>query len=298
MKISSLGKKSLTLITSALISAVMLTACGSSQAPADNNGAATGNNANAGNLSGTVTVSGSTSVQPLAQDLADVFNEKYPDVSVEIQGGGSSQGIKDVTDGTSDIGESSRELTPDEKNGLAEHVIAYDGIAVVVNPANTVKDLTRDQIQKIFKGEITNWKDVGGKDQEILAVAREASSGTKTAFEELLGLQEKRDGQTVSLVRKDALVADGNGPVKANISSKENAIGYLSLGFADSTVKKLSIDGVECSVENIKNKSYAVSRPFLMLIKGAASPETQAFLDFVKSDAGQEIVGKTYITIK
>lgn len=296
MKMLTPGKK--LFIASALLSTVLLTACGSSQNPAENNGAATGNNAKASNLSGTVTVSGSTSVQPLAQDLADVFNETYPDISVEIQGGGSSQGIKDVTDGTSDIGESSRDLTPDEKAGITEHVIAYDGIAVVVNPSNTVANLSKDQIQKIFKGEITNWKDVGGKDQEILVVAREASSGTKTAFEELMGLQEKQDGKTVSLVRKDALVADGNGPVKANISTKDNAIGYLSLGFADSTVKKVTIDGVECSVENVKNKSYPISRPFLMLTKGEVSPETQAFLDFVKSDAGQEIVSKSYITVK
>ncbi len=294
----SLRKKSFTLIASALLSAVLLTACGSSQTPAGDDSSSTANNANAGKLSGTVTVSGSTSVQPLAQDLADVFNETYPGVSVEIQGGGSSQGIKDVTDGTSDIGESSRELTPEEKTGLTEHVIAYDGIAIVVHPSNPVTNLTKEQIQKIFKGEITNWKDAGGKDQEILVVAREASSGTKTAFEELLGLQEKQNGQTASLVRKDALVADGNGPVKANISLKENAIGYLSLGFADSTVNKVTIDGVECSVDNVKNKSYAVSRPFMMLTKGNVSPETQAFLDFIKSDAGQEIVGKTYITVK
>jgi phosphate transport system substrate-binding protein len=293
MKMLSLGKKSFTLIASALLSTVLLTACGSSRENSQGSGTAAGNSANGSNLSGTVTVSGSTSVQPLAQDLADIFNETYPDISVEIQGGGSSQGIKDVTDSTSDIGESSRDLTPEEKTGLTEHVIAYDGIAVVVNPANTVADLSKEQIQKIFNGEITNWKDVGGKDEQILVVAREASSGTKTAFEELMGLQEKQDGKTVSLVRKDALVADGNGPVKANISSKENAIGYLSLGFADNTVKKVSIGGVECSVENVKSKSYPISRPFLMLTKGDVSPVTQAFLDFVKSDAGQEIVGKS-----
>lgn len=297
MKIS-LAKKSYALTASILLSAVLLTACGSSRGAEGSGSMATGDNADNSDLSGTVTVSGSTSVQPLAQDLADVFNETYPGISVEIQGGGSSQGIRDVTDGTSDIGESSRDLTPEEKTGLTEHVIAYDGIAVVVNPSNTVTNLTRDQIEKIFKGEIKNWKDVGGKDQEILVVAREASSGTKTAFEELMGLQEKQGDRAVSTVRKDALVADGNGPVKANVSTKENAIGYLSLGFTDDTVKRISVDGVECSVENIKNKTYKISRPFLMLTRGEVSPETQAFLDFVKSDAGQEIVGKTYITVK
>jgi phosphate transport system substrate-binding protein len=168
----------------------------------------------------------------------------------------------------------------------------------VLHPSNPVTNLTSEQVQKIFKGEITNWKDVGGADKEILVVTREEGSGTRSAFEELMKLQEKKDDKTISFIRSDALVGDGNGAIKANIASKDNAVGYLSLGFVDNSIKKVSLDGVECTVENIKNKSYAISRPFLMLTKGEVRPEVQAFLDFILGDKGQEIVGKTYITVK
>lgn len=273
----------------------ILTACGGAQGTADNNGT----NKTAGKLSGTVAVSGSTSVQPLAQDLSDMFKDVEPGISVEIQGGGSSQGIKDISQGTSDIGTSSRDLTADEKNlGLTEHIIAYDGVAVVVHPSNTIGNLTKDQIVKIFKGEIKNWKEVGGPDKEILVIVREESSGTKTAFEELMGLQEKKGNNTVSLVRTDALVADGNGAVKANIASKDNAIGYTSLGFVDNTIKKVSIDNIECTIDTVKSKAYPISRPFLMLTKGDMKPEVKAYIDYILSDKGQEIVGKTYVKVK
>jgi phosphate transport system substrate-binding protein len=288
-------KKAITAVALVISSAIIFTACGTSSqpTPAADNGTGT-----AGTLSGTVTISGSTSVQPLAQDLADIFNESESGVNIEIQGGGSSQGIKDVTDGVSDIGNSSRELKEEEKTGITEHIIAYDGIAVVMHPSNPVTNLTSEQVQKIFKGEIKNWKEVGGKDQEILVVTREEGSGTRSAFEELMKLQEKKDDKTVSFIRSDALVGDGNGAIKANIASKDNAIGYTSLGFVDTSIKKATLDGVECTVENVKNKTYAISRPFLMLTKGEIRPEVQAFLDFILGDKGQEVVGSKYIKVK
>jgi len=293
MKMNSICKKAVAVLTLTITSAMLFTACGTQETPSEDAGN------NTGKLSGTVTVSGSTSVQPLAQDLADVFNEIQPDIFVEIQGGGSSQGVKDVSDGISAIGNSSRDLKDTEKTlGLTEHIIAYDGIAVVAHPSNPVTNLTKDQIQKIFKGEIKNWKEVGGNDAEILVVTREDGSGTRSAFEELLKLQETKDGNTVSFMKSDALVADSNGAVKANVSSKNDAIGYTSLGYADETLKKISVDGVECTVENVKSKSYIISRPFLMLTKGELKPEVQAFLDFIKGDKGQEVVGEKYITIK
>lgn len=294
MKRILIGKKAMSTIVITVSLAMLFSACGAEK------GNPSGDyNSDTGTLSGTVTISGSTSVQPIAQDLADIFSETYSGITIEIQGGGSSQGIKDAANGVSDIGNSSRELKEEEKQlGITEHIIAYDGIAVVVHPANPVIDLTKEQIQKIFKGEIKNWKEVGGSDLEILVVSREESSGTKGAFEELLELQESKDGNTISFVRNDALVADGNGPIKANISSKENAVGYISLGFVDETIKKVSIDKIECTVENIKNKSYAVSRPFLMLTKGEMAPETKAFMDFILGDEGQEVVSKSYITVK
>lgn len=292
-------RKAISILALAISMVFLFAACGTSaQTPAADNGGSGNNEGKAGTLTGTVTISGSTSVQPLAQDLADIFNESEPGVNIEIQGGGSSQGIKDVTDGVSDIGDSSRELKEEEKGGITEHIIAYDGIAVVVHPSNPVTNLTSEQVQKIFNGEIKNWKDVGGPDKEILVVTREEGSGTRSAFEELMKLQEKQGDKTLSHIRSDALVGDGNGAIKANIASKDNAIGYLSLGFVDDTVKKTSLNGVECTVDNVKNKTYVISRPFLMLTKGEVRPEVQAFLDFVLGDKGQEVVGKSYIKVK
>lgn len=284
------------LLMLALVLAFSLAACGGTQTETK---ATNAQNETTGSLSGTITISGSTSVQPLAQDLGDAFNAIQPGITVDVQGGGSTQGIVDATEGTSDIGTSSRELKDEEKNaGLTEHVIAYDGIAVVVHPGNTVSDLTKDQIVKIFKGEIKNWKEVGGADKEILVVSREEGSGTRSAFEELLKLEEKQGDKKVSLVRADALIADGTGAVKANIAAKDNAIGYTSLGFVDESLKKIKVEGKECTVESVKDKSYPVSRPFLMLTKGDLKPEVKAFLDFIMSEKGQEIVGKKYITVK
>ncbi|NTV91090.1 MAG: phosphate ABC transporter substrate-binding protein [Clostridiales bacterium] len=288
-------KKMGIIISSAIMSlSLMLTGCGdaASTSPAAAGSASSG-------LSGSVLVTGSTSVQPLAQDLSDTFLDVESGITVEVQGGGSTQGIKDVSEGVSDIGTSSRELKEEEKSlGLTEHIIAYDGIAVVVNPANTITNLTKDQITAIFKGDIKNWKEVGGADQEILVVTREDGSGTRGAFEELLKLQEKKDGKTYSLMATDALVADGNGAVKANIASKENAIGYTSLGFVDDTLKMLTVDSIECSTATVKSGEYAISRPFLMLTKGDMKPEVKAFMDYVLSDAGQALVAEKYITVK
>lgn len=248
-------------------------------------------------LSGSITIAGSTSVQPLAQELADAFSDINKDVKIDVQGGGSGVGIKAAADGTADIGTSSRDLKPEEKTGITETVIALDGIAVVVNPKNAVSDLTVEQIQKIFKGEIKNWKEVGGADKAIVIVVREAGSGTRGAFEELMKLDKKEGDKTISLVAQTALVQEGNGAVKAAIASKEDAIGYLSLGFVDNTVKASKVGGVEATVDNVKNKSYKISRPFLMLTKGELKPEMKAFIDYILG-AGQELVKKNYITVK
>lgn len=248
-----------------------------------------------------ISIVGSTSVQPLAQELADEYSKNG--AQIDIQGVGSGAGIKAITDGTCDIGTSSRELTAEEKaTGLKEYVIAYDGIAVVFNPKNTVSNLTVDQVAKIFKGEIKNWKEVGGEDKEIIVVSREAGSGTRTAFEELMKVQKdaEKDGKTVkvSALYEKAQVAEGNGAIKQNIASKENAIGYISIGFIDSTLKTSKIDGVDATEANVKAKTYKVMRPFLMLTKGEEKPGTKAFINFIMGDAGQKIVSEKYITIK
>jgi phosphate transport system substrate-binding protein len=246
----------------------------------------------------TITVSGSTSVQPIIQKLADNYSAENPNVSIDIQGGGSSAGIKAAQDGTSMIGTSSRELTDAEKAGLnAPVTIAIDCIAVLVNPANGVSNLTKDQVVSIFKGDIANWKDVGGADMPIIVVSRETGSGTRGAFEELLKLQSKdaTTGTTTSLITAGALIADSSGAVKSNVSTKPGAIGYDSLGYVDSSVKAVSLDGVAPTTANVKSGTYIISRPFLLLTKGTVNADVQAFLDWLKGSAGQTIIAKQYV---
>jgi len=175
---------------------------------------------------------------------------------------------------------------------LKETVIAYDGIAVVVHPSNPVKDLTTEQVNAIFSGKITNWKEFGGADQEILLVIREAGSGTRDAFEEIVKLFEEKDGKKVSTIAEDrAIIADSTNAITQNVSGKESAIGYVSLGSLNtSSTIPLKLNGVECTADNIKNKSYAISRPFLLLTQGTPSAEVQPVLDYILSADGQALV--------
>lgn len=250
-------------------------------------------------LEGIVTVVGSTSVSPVAQSLAEAFQSVETGVEVNVQSVGSTAGVKSANEGSADVGMASRNLKTAEKEwGLTEHVIAYDGIAVVVHPSNKVEGLTSEQVTKIFKGEIKNWKEVGGEDKKILVVSREAGSGTRGAFEGIMKLEEKNaEGKKVSTVVKEALIGDGNGAVKANVASKEYSIGYVSLSYLDESIKGLKVDDVEPTVENIKSEEYPVFRPFLMLTKGEPSPQTKAYIDFILSAEGQNIVGEKLITV-
>lgn len=248
---------------------------------------------------GSVSIVGSTTVQPVAQSIADEFQLENTGIAVEIQGVGSSAGIKAVIDGTADIGASSRELKEEEiASGVTQHVLAYDCIAVVVNPANPVADLDTEAVKKIFAGEITNWNEVGGNDSDIIVISRESGSGTRDAFEEIIDLTMDMDGQSVTALREDALISEGNGAVKANLASKENAIAYISLGYVDDTVKPVSIGGVTPSVETTKSGEYKLSRPLLLLTSGEVSEAAQRFLDYCLGDAGQKIVSETYISSK
>ncbi|MTI49063.1 phosphate ABC transporter substrate-binding protein [Sporosalibacterium faouarense] len=261
----------------------------------ENNSQEENNNDNSNDsATGTVEIAGSTSVQPVAEAIAEAFMDKNSGVKVNIQGIGSSAGVKAAHNKTADIGTASRNLKTEEEGwGLTKHIIAYDGIAVVVHPSNgAIEDLTKEQVSKIFEGEITNWSEVGGNDAEIIVVSREAGSGTRGAFEEIMELEKEVDGKKVSAVTRDAIIAEGNGTVRQNVAQKENAIGYLSLAYLNDTVKPVEIDGTAPTVENILADKYPVSRPFLMLTNGDVTPEVQAYLDFVFSEEGQAKVAE------
>lgn len=245
-------------------------------------------------LTGTIQIVGSTSVQPLAEELAQVFMAKNPGVKIFVQGGGSGAGITGAINGTADIGTSSRQLKPEEAAaGIQEAVIAKDGIVVIVHPSNSVKDLTVEQIQKIYLGEITNWKGVGGPNLRIALVNREAGSGTRGAFEEIVM------GKMAGKMSNNSLVQASNGAVQQTVAITKEAIGYISLGSLDpKAVKALQVNGVTATEGNISNKTYPLWRPFLMLTKDVPKGVTKAFLDWILSPEGQKIVARDFIPVK
>lgn len=245
-------------------------------------------------LSGSISMVGSTSMEKLANALSEAFMEEYPDVTVTAEFVGSGAGIEAVTNGTADIGNSSRSLKDEEKAaGVVENVVAIDGIAVCVDPANEVADLTKEQLTNIYNGTITNWKEVGGADEPIIVIGREAGSGTRGAFEELVDLKD---------ACKYANELDSTGAVIAKVASTPGAIGYASLDALDDSVKALSLEGVEATAENIKAGNYFLSRPFVMATKGEISEQNdlvQAWFDFVLGDEGQQIASEVgLITVK
>ena len=245
-------------------------------------------------LSGSISMVGSTSMEKLANALSEAFMEEYPDVTVTAEFVGSGAGIEAVTNGTADIGNSSRSLKDEEKAaGVVENVVAIDGIAVCVDPANKVADLTKEQLTNIYNGTVTNWKEVGGADEPIIVIGREAGSGTRGAFEELVDLV---DGC------KYANELDSTGAVIAKVASTPGAIGYASLDALDDSVKALSLEGVEATAENIKAGNYFLSRPFVMATKGEISEQNdlvQAWFDFVLGDEGQQVASEVgLITVK
>ena len=245
-------------------------------------------------LSGSISMVGSTSMEKLANALSEAFMEKYPDVTVTAEFVGSGAGVEAVTNGTADIGNSSRSLKDEEQAaGVVENVVAIDGIAVCVDPANEVANLTKEQLTNIYNGTITNWKEVGGADEPIIVIGREAGSGTRGAFEELVDLKD---------ACKYANELDSTGAVIAKVASTPGAIGYASLDALDDSVKALSLEGVEATAENIKAGNYFLSRPFVMATKGEISEQNdlvQAWFDFVLGDEGQQVASEVgLITVK
>ncbi len=282
-------RKFMAVVAVLALGSCMFVGCGSSSASSEGvNGTTQG--------ATKISIVGSTTIAEPMEKLVAAYKEAGSTDDIEVQGNGSSAGIKAAIDGTADIGMASRELSEEEKgSGLIETVIAYDGIAVVVNPANSVTGLSQEQVKEIFEGKITNWKEVGGSDQDIIVVTREAGSGTRSAFEEIIGLL---DDTKASTILDTALVSEGTGAVMATVASKEAAIGFISLGYMDKTVKGVDIDGVTPTTETVKAGEYKISRPLLLVTQPSIKPEAQALIDFIKGDKGQEIISEKYISIK
>ena len=246
--------------------------------------AATEAESNGAALSGSISMSGSTSMEKFANALCESFMETYPDVNVTVEFTGSSAGVEAVLNGKSDIGNSSRNLKDEEKEaGAVENIVAIDGIAVALDRNNTVADLTKDELIAIYTGEIKNWSDLGGQKMPIVVVGREASSGTRSAFEEILDIEEQ-------CVYANEL--DSTGAVMAKVASTPGAIGYISLDAVDESVIAAKLDGVEPNAENIQSGSYFLSRPFVMATNGEISEQSelvQALFEYVYSEEGQNI---------
>ncbi len=232
-----------------------------------------------------ITISGSTSVGPTMEVLAEAY-QKDNDVKIEVQQVGSSAGIKNTIEGTSNLGMSSRDLKDEEAQSVEGTQIAIDGIAVVTNKNNKVQDLTVEQVKDIFTGKITNWKEVGGSDAQIVVVSREEGSGTRDGFQDILGFESEE-------LTKDAQISDGSGNVKSTVEGNENAIAYISFGYVKEGIKSVKVDGIEANDDNVVSGKYPISRPFLVVNKkDAMSDEAKSFVDFIMSDKGQNIVAE------
>ncbi len=234
----------------------------------------------------TISISGSTSVGPLAEKLAMKY-EEIDSVNIEVNQIGSSAGITNVINGVSEIGMSSRDLKDEEAAELEEVIIAYDGIVVVTHPTNPVDNLTMEQVKQIFTGEVTNWKELGGDDLEIVVVSREDGSGSRDAFQEIVGYSS---GELI----RNAIVASGNGNIKTTVAMNKHAIGFISFEYIDEKIRPLMINGVEPTARNVLDQQYSLSRPFLFVYKdGQLSTKGQEFIDFILSEDGQAIVAET-----
>ena len=283
-------KKLIVLTLVAVMALTMMVGCGAEEPAAEEATQAPATEAPAEEapaaeeLSGTVNVNGSTSMADVIAALTEGFNEINPDVQINYTGSGSGAGIEGVLAGTCDLGLSSRALSDDEKGqGAVENIVAKDGVAVVINPENTVTELSTEQIAAIYTGEITNWSEVGGPDAEIAVLGRDSASGTRSAFEEILGIE-------------DACVYlneySSTGDVIGNVASNPNAIGYASLSAVDDSVVAVSVNGVTPTEETVADGSFPIQRPFVIVtVEGTElSAAAQAFLDYAMSAEVADII--------
>ena len=266
-----------------LVMALSLVACGNSNSDNSGDNAADNNGGDAA-ITGTVSTDGSTSMEKVIGALSESFMAANGGVTVNYNPTGSGSGITAVQEGTCDIGLSSRALKDEEKAaGLKETVLAYDGIAIIVHPDNPVSDLTLEQIAKLYTGEIANWKDVGGNDAEVVLIGREAASGTRDGFESITGTKDKCQYRQELTSTGDVITA---------VSQNPDAIGYASLASVKDTVKALNVGGVTPSEATVKDGSYLVQRPFVLVtVEGKAlSPAAQAFFDYALSADAASII--------
>ena len=293
-------KKILALLLTASMLTLGVVGCGSTQTTSDNSDQTTESEAavsdgsteteettedTSTDLSGTISLAGSTSMEKLCEALSESFMEANPSVTVTTEYTGSGAGLESLAAGSIDIGNSSRHLKEEElATGAVENVVAIDGIAVITNTSNTVTDLTSDDLAKIYKGEITNWSELGGADEAIVVIGREAGSGTRAAFEELLEIED---------ACQYAQELDSTGAVLAKVASTSGTIGYVSLDVVDDTVIGMSLNGVEPTEENILAGDYLLSRPFVMATMGEISEQNelvQAWFDYIASEDGKNVI--------
>ena len=281
-------RRSFLAVCGAAAAAAALTACGgSASSAAASSVASTASSAAAstasGSLSGNVATGGSTSMKNVIAALTEGFAEVEPGITVSYDPTGSGAGITGATDKTLDIGLSSRGLKDEEKNDVDGTVIALDGIAIIVNKASKVEDLTVDKLKQMFTGEITNWADVGGDDGEIVLIGREAGSGTRDGFESIVDVKDSC---------KYAQELTATGAVISAVEANPLAIGYASLSAVGDTVKMVTVGGVECSEETVKDGSYEVQRPFVFVTNKSVtlSEQAQAFFDFATSTDAADLI--------
>lgn len=275
-------KRILTMICAVGVMALALTGCGKSNS---------GKN-DSKELSGTLSLAGSTSMEKLCEAMSESFMDVYPGVTVTVEYTGSGAGLESLASGSVDIGNASRHLKDGELSaGSVENVVAIDGIAVITDKKNTVTDISSEDLAKIYRGEIRNWSELGGKEEAIVVIGREAGSGTRDAFEELLGVKD---------VCAYAQELDSTGAVLAKVGSISGAIGYVSLDVVDDSVTAVSIDGIEPTEEKILAGKYLLSRPFVMATKGDLTGQNElvkAWFDYISSDAGKQVIKKVGLII-
>ena len=279
-------RRSFITVCGAAAAAMALTACGGAASSTVASSAAESTSSSAaaaGTLSGNVATGGSTSMKNVIAALTEGFAEVEPGVTVSYDPTGSGAGITGATDKTLDIGLSSRALKDDEKNDVDGTIVALDGIAIVVNKASKVADLTVDQLKQMFTGEITNWKDVGGDDGEIVLVGREAGSGTRDGFESIVDVKDSC---------KYAQELTATGAVISAVEANPLAIGYASLSAVGDTVAMVTVEGVECSEDTVKDGSYKIQRPFVFVTNKSVilSEQAQAFVDFATSKDAADLI--------